>query len=107
MQISKVATVGAANTSIVCPGIAYASDTCSACANLGTGAVLAGATAATCVSAGQSPCCNFPYFYLGFAGTTVKQYAFLELTALPSVRARAAVPDRDQVLTFCQGQRPS
>ena len=98
MEGTKIATVSALTTNTTCPGMAYPSATCSACANLGTGAVLAGATAATCVSAGQSPCCNFPYFYLAFAGTTVKQYAFLELTALPSVRARVLLC---QTVTKC------
>jgi hypothetical protein len=81
---TKLATVSSTATTATCPGFAYQGASCTACANLGAGTALTGVTPATCVSAGQSPCCNLPYFYLGFTGTTVRQYALMEFNVISS-----------------------
>jgi hypothetical protein len=80
IKLATVSTALAARSQ-TCPGVPYplgGSPSCSACANLGRGTTLTGATPATCVSGGQSPCCNLPYFYLGYTGTSATQYALLE-----------------------------
>jgi hypothetical protein len=86
--------VSSTATTATCPGFAYQGASCTACANLGAGTALTGVTPATCVSAGQSPCCNLPYFYLGFTGTTVRQYALMEFNVISSVRPPRAVCPR-------------
>ena len=84
---TKLATVGSVHASATCPGFAYQTSTgCSACADRGLGLTLTGATSATCVTAAQSPCCNLPYFYLGFVGSTVLQYSLVEFNIVSPVR---------------------
>ena len=86
VEVTKIATVISADRNSSCTGIAVATAaSCTPCANLGTGALLTGNTAATCVTTSQSPCCNLPYFYLEYAGQNVLQYAFFELMVLPPV----------------------
>ena len=88
MSVTKLATVASTTPSATCPGVAsVSSGSCSSCANLGLGSVLTGATAATCVQASQSPCCNLPVFFLEYAGTTPTKYAFLEFSVVSNVRA--------------------
>ena len=88
---TKLATVRSAAPSTTCPGYAYqSSNGCSACADLGRGLSLTGTTSATCVSSAQSPCCNLPWFFLGFTGTTVQQYALMEFNIIAAVRSQPA-----------------
>jgi hypothetical protein len=77
---TKIATVASAVPAGTCSGMARASsNTCTACNNLGASSTaLTGATAATCVTGSQSPCCNLPVFYLEFINTTATRYALLE-----------------------------
>ena len=79
-----------ATPSAACSGAPlYPSSTCSACANLGTGKALTGATAATCLLASQSPCCNLPLFFLEYSSTTPLQYPYIEFNVLQQVCWRA------------------
>ena len=92
---TKLATVSSTTPSATCPGYAYkTTGACSACADRGLGLTLTGQTAATCVSASQSPCCNLPYFYLSYTGTTVNRYAFVELNLISSVRVCACYGEK-------------
>jgi hypothetical protein len=90
---TKLATVRATAPSTTCSGAPeLATATCSACANLGKGTALSGTTAATCVSAGQSPCCNLPVFFLEYNRTTPVQFPYIEFNVLQPVRAHAGRP---------------
>ena len=101
---TKLATVRSSAPSATCPGFAYQSSSgCSACANRGIGSALTGTSASTCVSAAQSPCCNLPYFYLGFTGSTVNQYAFLEFNIGTSVRLETKQNTRHMLGAFPAG----
>ena len=92
---TKLATVSSTTPSATCQGYAYkTTGACSACADRGLGLTLTGQTAATCVSASQSPCCNLPYFYLSYTGTTVNRYAFVELNLISSVRVCACYGEK-------------
>jgi len=93
---TKIATVDVAAPNAVCTGIATTQATsCTACANLGLGgAVATGGTPSTCVLSANSPCCNFPLFYLAFTNATVTRYSLLEFIVVPSVRARRGPPPR-------------
>ena len=91
---TKIATIDVTQPVAVCTGIATTqTGTCTACANLGLGgAPVSGATAATCVSSANSPCCNLPVFYLAFTNTTVSRYAMLEFIVLTNVSVRDTLP---------------
>ena len=45
---------------------------------------MTGGTAATCVSAGQSPCCNLPVFYMDYAGSVATSYPLMEFNVVPA-----------------------
>ena len=94
MATTKIGTVRTTTPTTPCPGTAYQTSTgagCSACADRGLGASLTGTSASTCITSGQSPCCNLPYFFLAYSNTTVLQYAFLEFNILPNVHVCVVV----------------
>ena len=73
--MTKLATVSSLQPETTCPGHAYKSTSCSACANLGQGTALSGTGADKCVTANQSPCCNLPVFRLDYNNTEATAYA--------------------------------
>jgi len=83
-SMSKIATVDRTLPSASCPGVPRTNATsCSACSNYGASTSLTGATVTTCVVAANSPCCNFPVFYMDYVNTTAVRYPLLEFRAVP------------------------
>ena len=84
--------IRATSPSAVCNGAPYKTGAgCTPCANLGRGSVLTGTTAATCVTGGQSPCCNLPVFNFDYNGTVPIAYPLLEFN-VATLSVRLAVP---------------